>query len=300
MYEHTHHTENSAGGRALRRALLLTLSFAGVEFVVGWWGGSLALMADAGHMLTDSTALGLAALAAWVATRPADQHHSWGHGRAEIIAAMINGAAMLVLVGVIVYNAIHRFQNPVEVRGAAVLVVAAIGLIINLAVLKVLHGGEGNLNVKGAMLHVMGDLLGSVAALASGLVIVLTGWTPIDPILSLLICTLIVIAALNLLKTALGVVMERVPPRLDLEDVRSGMKELDGVVEIHDLHIWQISSERVALSAHVVMADLEDWPDLLARINAMLLERFRIDHPTLQPEPEHIDACRHPDPQCHG
>ncbi|MFO7762101.1 MAG: cation diffusion facilitator family transporter, partial [Wenzhouxiangellaceae bacterium] len=289
-----------SGGRALQRALLLTLSFAGVEFVVGWWGGSLALMADAGHMLTDSTALGLAAIAAWIATRPADRHHSWGHGRAEIIAAMINGAAMLGLVAVIVYNAIERFQNPVEVRGAAVLVVAAIGLGINLAVLKVLHGGQGNLNVRGAMLHVMGDLLGSVAALASGTVIVLTGWTPIDPILSLVICALILFAAVNLLRTALGVVMERVPARLDLEDVRAAMHDVEGVVEIHDLHIWQISSERVALSAHVVMSDLEAWPDLLARINAMLLERFRIDHPTLQPELERVHACTHADPQCHG
>jgi len=300
MHEHTHHSHDHSGGRALKRALLLTLTFAAVEFVVGWWGGSLALMADAGHMLTDSTALGLAAIAAWIATRPADQHHSWGHGRAEIIAAMINGAAMLALVAVIVYNAIDRFQNPVEVRGAAVLVVAAIGLAINLAVLKVLHGGQGNLNVRGAMLHVMGDLLGSVAALASGTVIVLTGWTPIDPILSLLICALILFAALNLLRTALGVVMERVPTRLDLEDVRSAMHEVDGVVEIHDLHIWQISSERVALSAHVVLDDLDAWPNLLARINAMLLERFNIDHPTLQPELVHIDACAETDPRCHG
>ncbi|MEX0915456.1 MAG: cation diffusion facilitator family transporter [Wenzhouxiangellaceae bacterium] len=300
MYQHTHHSHDHSGGRALKRALLLTLTFAGVEFVVGWWGGSLALMADAGHMLTDSTALGLAAIAAWIATRPADRNHSWGHGRAEIIAAMINGAAMLALVGVIVYNAIDRFQNPVEVRGAAVLVVAAIGLAINLAVLRVLHGGKGNLNVRGAMLHVMGDLLGSVAALASGTVIVLTGWTPIDPILSLLICGLILFAALHLLRTALGVVMERVPARLDLEDVRAAMHQVDGVVEIHDLHIWQISSERVALSAHVVTHDLEAWPDLLGRINAMLLERYRIDHPTLQPEPAHIDTCAHTDPHCHG
>jgi len=295
-----HHSHDHSGGRALQRALLLTLSFAAVEFAVGWWGGSLALMADAGHMLTDSTALGLAALAAWIATRPADHNHSWGHGRAEIIAAMINGGAMLVLVAVIVYNAIDRFQNPVEVRGAAVLVVAAIGLVINLAVLRVLHGGEGNLNVRGAMLHVMGDLLGSVAALASGVVIVLTGWTPIDPILSLLICTLILIAALSLLRTALGVVMERVPARLDLEDVRSAMDQIDSVIEIHDLHIWQISSERVALSAHVVMDDLEAWPDLLARINAMLLERFGIDHPTLQPELSHSGECSHDSAQCHG
>lgn len=300
MYEHTHHSRDQSGGRALKRALLLTLGFAGVEFVVGWWGGSLALMADAGHMLTDSTALGLAALAAWISTRPADRQHSWGHGRAEIIAAMINGAAMLALVAVIVYHAIDRFQNPVEVRGAAVLVVAAIGLLINLAVLRVLHGGQQNINVRGAMLHVMGDLLGSIAALASGLTILLTGWTPIDPILSLVICTLILLAALNLLKSALGVVMERVPARLDLEDVRAAMHDVDGVVQIHDLHIWQISSERVALSAHVVMTDLEAWPDLLEKLNAMLLERFRIDHPTLQPEPEQIDACRHNDPQCHG
>lgn len=300
MYEHNHHSHDRSGGRALRRALLLTLSFAGVEFVVGWWGGSLALMADAGHMLTDSTALGLAAVAAWVAARPADQNHSWGHGRAEIIAAMVNGAAMLGLVAVVVYNAIERFQNPVEVSGLAVLVVAAIGLVINLSVLKVLHGGEANLNVRGAILHVIGDLLGSVAALASGLTIMLTGWTPIDPILSLVICALILIAALRLLKTALGVVMERVPARLDLEEVRGAMHGVEGVVEIHDLHIWQISSERIALSAHVVTNDLGDWPALLGRINAMLLERFRIDHPTLQPEPATGVDCRQGDPRCHG
>jgi len=300
MNQHSHHSHDHSGGRALRRALLLTLSFAAVEFVVGWWGGSLALMADAGHMLTDSTALGLAALAAWIATRPADRNHSWGHGRSEIIAAIINGGVMLVLVGVIVYNAVDRFENPVEIRGTAVLVVAAIGLFINLAVLKVLHGGEGNLNVRGAILHVMGDLLGSVAALASGVVIVLTGWTPIDPILSLVICTLILVAAMSLLRTALGVVMERVPVRLDLEDVRSAMNRVDGVVEIHDLHIWQISSERVALSAHVVMEDLAAWPDLLDRINEMLLARFGIDHPTLQPELAPAGTCAHAHPQCHG
>ena len=302
MYEHSHHTEDRAGGRALRGALVLTLTFAAVEFIVGWWGGSLALMADAGHMVTDSTALALAALAAWIASRPADKQHSWGHGRAEIIAALINGAAMLILVGVIVANAIDRFQNPVEVRGIAVLTVAALGLLINLAVLRVLHGGNagGNINVRGAMLHVIGDLLGSVAALASGAVILLTGWTPIDPILSLFICVLILVAALRLLRTGLGVVMEKVPAALDLEGVRDAMTGLEDVVEIHDLHIWQISSERVALSAHVVLDDLEAWPELLARINAMLLERFGIDHPTLQPEPADLQNCNHENHQCHG
>ena len=300
MHEHDHHSHDHGSGRALRWALVITLGFAGVEFVVGWWGGSLALMADAGHMLTDSTSLGLAAFAAWIATRPANERHSWGHGRAEIVAALINGTAMLVLVGLIVYNAIQRFQNPVEVKGAAVLVVAAIGLFVNLAVLKVLHGGEGNLNVRGAMLHVIGDLLGSVAALASGAIILLTGWTPIDPILSLLICSLILVAALRLLRTALGIVMEGVPSRLDLEEVRRAIHDDDEVIDVHDLHIWQIGSERVALSAHVVVRDLERWPDLLARTNAMLLERFRIDHPTLQVEPHDGTGCNHADPQCHG
>jgi len=300
MYQHDHHSHDNAGGRALGGALLLTLGFAAVEFSVGWWGGSLALVADAGHMLTDSTALGLAAIAAWIATRPADHEHSWGHGRAEIIAAMVNGSAMLALVALIVTSAIDRLHNPVEVRGAAVLGVAALGLVINLAVLRVLHGGQNNLNVRGAMLHVIGDLLGSVAALASGAVILLTGWTPIDPILSLLICALILLAALRLLRTALGVVMERVPARLDLEEVRSAMQRIDGVVEIHDLHIWQISSDRIALSGHVVMHELDAWPELLGRLNAMLLERFGIDHPTLQPEPAPGSDCNHADPRCHG
>lgn len=316
MFEHSHHTEDRSGGRALRGALVLTLSFAAVEFFVGWWGGSLALMADAGHMLTDSTALGLAAIAAWISTRPADANHSWGLGRAEIIAALVNGAAMLVLVVVIAINALDRFNNPVEVRGVAVMAVATIGLAINLAVLKVLHGGHGhahdqerdqerehghqNINVHGAILHVLGDLLGSVAAIASGAVIWLTGWTPIDPILSLLICVLILIAALRLIRTGLGVVMEQVPRQIDLEEVRTAMCEVDGVVEIHDLHIWQISSHRIALSAHVVMCDLNQWPEMLARLNAMLLQRFAIDHPTLQPEPADGDDCGHLNPDCHG
>jgi len=300
MYEHDHHSHENSGGRALRGALLLTLAFAGVEFVAGWWGGSLALMADAGHMLTDSTALGLAAIAAWISSRPASARLSWGHGRAEIIAALVNGVVMLGLVTVIAWSAVERFHNPVEVKGAAVLIVAAIGLVINLAVLKVLHGGQSNINVRGAMLHVLGDLLGSVAALASGAIILLTGWTPIDPILSLLICGLILIAAIRLIRTALGVVMEQVPVQIDLEQVRAAMIEVDGVSEIHDLHIWQISSDRIALSAHVVLDQLQRWPEQLAELNAVLLDRFGIDHPTLQPEPVGGPDCRHENRQCNG
>lgn len=300
MYQHDHHSHDTSGGRALATALILTLSFSAVEFIAGWWAGSLALMADAGHMLTDSSALGLAALAAWFATRPASRRRTWGHGRAEVLAALINGAVMLVLVILIAWHAVERFQNPRPVQGLAVMGVAAIGLLINLGVFRILSHGQRNINVRGAMLHVLGDLLGSVAALTSGIVILTTGWMPIDPILSLVICALILVAAARLLREGAHVVMEGVPGNLDLEEVRRSMTAIEGVREIHDLHIWRVSSERVALSAHVVIADLTRWPGILEAANRRLAERFGIDHPTLQPEPAtpgdcdlHPESCRH-------
>lgn len=297
MSHHPHHHHHAAsGGRALATALVLTLGFSAVEFLAGWWAGSLALMADAGHMLTDSTALALAALAAWVATHPPSHRRTWGHGRAEVLAALINGTVMLVLVALIAWHAIERFQNPREVHGMTVMGVALLGLVINVGVFWILSRGQRNINVRGAMLHVLGDLLGSVAALVSGVVILLTGWMPIDPILSLVICVLIVIAALRLLREGAHVVMEGVPGNLDLEEVRQSMTDIDGVVEIHDLHIWQVSGERVALSAHVVIVDLDRWPELLESMNLHLLERFDIDHPTLQPEPPSDEDCNlHPE-----
>lgn len=278
--------------------MCLTLGFAAVEFVAGWWAGSLALVADAGHMLTDSSALGLAAVAAWMAGRPASKRRTWGYGRAEVLAALINGAVMLALVVSIAWHAFERFQDPREINGGTVLVVALLGLVVNLAVFYVLSRGEQNLNVRGALLHVLGDLLGSVAALASGIVILTTGWTPIDPMLSLLICVLILIAALRLLRDGAHVVMEGVPDGLDVETVRETMAEVVGVAEVHDLHIWQVSGARVALSAHVVVEDLAAWPPILESLNRILLERHAIDHPTLQPELPEPGACVHQPEAC--
>lgn len=297
MGSHDHHGHHAPSSRnALLAALCLTLVFAGIEFIAGLWANSLALIADAGHMLTDSSALALAALAAWIATRPATNRRTWGHGRAEVLAALINGAVMCVLVGLIVWQAVERFQTPRDVRGSAVIGVALIGLAVNVLVFFVLSRGERNINVRGAMLHVLGDLLGSVAALVSGIVILATGWTPIDPLLSLLICALILFAAARLLMDGVHVVMEGVPGNIDLKDVRTAMTEIDGVAEIHDLHIWQVSSERVALSAHVVVVDLIQWPEILHALNGRLLDRFGIDHPTLQPETVSAEYCRlHPD-----
>lgn len=279
-------------------ALCLTLGFAVVEFVAGLWAGSLALVADAGHMLTDTSALGLAAFAAWMAGRPASNRRTWGYGRAEVLAALINGAIMLALVGSIAWHAIERFQQPRDVSGAAVMVVALIGLVINLLVFWVLSRGESNLNVRGALLHVLGDLLGSVAALASGIVILFTGWTPIDPILSLLICLLILVAAVRLLMDSAQVVMEGVPQGIDIDKVRSTMSSVTGVEDIHDLHVWQVSSDRVALSAHVVVADLDGWPAILRALNQTLLDTWDIDHPTLQPELPEAGSCEHQPEAC--
>lgn len=291
VYEHDHHSHDTSGGKALATAVSMTLTFAAVELLAGWWAGSLALMADAGHMLTDSAALGLAALAAWIASRPANRERTWGHGRAEVLAALFNALVMMALVAVIAWRAGLRFQNPVEVKGLAVMGVALIGLGINIAVFLTLRRGRRSINVRGAMLHVLGDLLGSLSALTAGIVIMVTGWTPVDPLLSLVICVLILFAAARLLREGVRVVMEGVPANLDLEQVRDAMTRDDQVKEIHDLHIWQVSSERVALSAHVVIDDLSAWPAILARLNRMLAETFDIDHPTLQPEPTAEVAC---------
>lgn len=298
MSSHGHHHHASTSRSALVAALCLTLAFAVVEFVAGLWANSLALVADAGHMLTDSSALGLAAFAAWMAVRPASNRRTWGYGRAEVLAALINGAVMLALVGSIAWHAFERFQDPREISGGTVLAVALVGLVVNLLVFFVLSRGEKNLNVRGALLHVLGDLLGSVAALISGIVILATGWAPIDPILSLLICMLILVAAVRLLMDGAHVVMEGVPQGLNLEKVCSTMTAVSGVEEIHDLHVWQVSSDRVALSAHVVVADLGDWPYTLAALNRTLLEVHDIDHPTLQPELAQAGNCDHQPEAC--
>ena len=210
-----HHHHHPGSGNALLWALALTLSFAVVEAVGGVISGSLALLGDAGHMLTDAMALGLAAFAAWLTKQPRSARHSYGLVRAEVVAALINGLFMLVIVFTITYHAIDRLLQPQPVAGGMVMVIAAIGLMINIVVAMILHRGEQTLNTRAAYLHVLGDLLGSVAALVAGAVIYFTGWIPIDPLLSLLICTLILYSCVRLLREGLHVIMEGVPLNLD-------------------------------------------------------------------------------------
>jgi cobalt-zinc-cadmium efflux system protein len=284
---HKHHGPGHRHGAlpgVLGVALALTLGYAGVELVAGLAFGSLALVSDAGHMFSDALALGLAWFAAWVAARPPGARHSYGLARAEVVAAFVNGLALLLVVVLIAVESISRLLHPADVQGLGVMIVAFIGLLLNLAVMLILSRGERDLNLRAAMLHVTSDLIGSVAALAAGAVIYFTGWKPIDPILSLVIALLILASTISLLREALHVLMEGVPRSVKLEEVGRLIARIDGVRSVHDLHIWNISLGRMALSAHVDIAELSSWPSVLEQARQLLQQRYGVGHVTLQPE----------------
>jgi cobalt-zinc-cadmium efflux system protein len=285
----------------LRAAVFLTAGFAVVEAIGGWLSGSLALIADAGHMITDSFALMLAWGAAHLSRRPPDAHHSYGFRRAEVLAALINALVMLGIVAFLVYAAIGRLQNPRAVLGGMVMLIAAIGLLVNLVVLMRLRRADrGALNTRGALIHVIGDLLGSVAALSAGTIIWLTGWTPIDPLLTLVIAGLIVFSALRLLRDVVRVLMEAVPSSVDLPQVRQAILATGGVTGVHDLHVWTLAGDRLLLSAHVQIDAAERWPDILPALQRSLRDGFGIGHATLQPEPPEYTRALRCDPCVEG
>jgi cobalt-zinc-cadmium efflux system protein len=292
---HPHHDpshRHAAPGSALSSAAAITIAFALVEAAGGWWTGSLALLSDAGHMLTDGSALALGAVAAWMARRPPSHSHSYGFGRAEVLAALINAAAMLAILIVVAYEAILRIRAPTVVNGWAAAAVALGGLVVNLWVMRGLH--HHDMNTRAARLHVMGDALGSVAALLSCALIALAGWTLVDPIASLFICVLIALSAWRLLGESLRALMEGVPPGLSVDAIGSEMARVEGVVSVHDLHVWTLSGSRVALSAHVIVRSMSQWERVLAELQRLLHERFGIEHITLQPETATRPLIRRP------
>ena len=278
------HIEQGRNPRVLAGSLVLTLSFAGVELVAGLWSNSLALISDAGHMVTDSSALALALLARSIARHPPSPTHSFGFGRAEALAAFVNALTMVLIVGWIAFEAIDRLSNPREVKGEAVILVALIGMVVNLLVAWLLTHDEKSLNTRAAMIHVLGDLLASVAALAAGVVIYFSGWLPIDPLLSLLVSMLILASTLRVLRDSYHFLMEGVPREIDYLQVGADLKAVEGVLSVHDLHIWEMTPGRPALIGHVEIAELRQWPTVLAAIKTMLMERHGIDHITLQAE----------------
>jgi cobalt-zinc-cadmium efflux system protein len=280
---HHHHAPPSEFS-ALLLALTLTLGFAGVEAVGGVISGSLALISDAGHMLSDGLALGMAAFAAKLAQRPPSAQHSYGLVRSEVLAAAFNALLMLAVVIGIAVESVSRLLHPTPVQGEAVMVIATIGLLVNISTALVLARAGDGLNIRAAMIHVIGDLLGSVAAILAGAIIWYTGWLPADPILSLLVVASILTSTLRLLLESIHVLMEGVPRSIDLQAVGRGMASIKGVMGVHDLHIWTLASGKLALSAHIEIAALELWPQVLQKLKKHLLAEHRIDHITLQPE----------------
>ena len=282
---HAHDTQRAGSRRALGAVLALTVAYTGVEILGGILTGSLALLADAGHMLGDSAALALALGAAWLASRPATPERSFGFRRAEILAALGNGLALVLIAIWVFVEAIRRLDNPPEILGGWMLVVAVIGLGVNLAAAAILtRTVEENLNVQAALRHVFADLVGSVGVAVAAIVVLTTGWQQADPIAGLAIGVLILASSWTILRDSVAILLEATPAGIDAEEVGRRMAEAEGVVEVHDLHIWTITSGFPALSAHVLVRRGDDCHARRRELQELLATEFQLDHTTLQVE----------------
>jgi cobalt-zinc-cadmium efflux system protein len=279
------HTHRAGSRRALGLVLALTVAYTGAEIAGGLLTGSLALLADAGHMLGDSAALALALGAAWLATRPATPERSFGFRRAEILAALANGVALVAIAIWVFVEVIRRLDHPPHVLGGWMLLVAGIGLGVNLAAARILaRAGEENLNVQAALRHVFADLAASVGVAVSALVIITTGWRQADPIAGLAIAFLILASSWTILRDSVAILLEAAPAGLDAEEVGRRMAEAEGVVEVHDLHIWTITSGFPTLSAHVLVRKGDDCHARRHELEQLLANEFQLTHTTLQVE----------------
>lgn len=289
---HNHGVERPASGSAGARhrqsliwALALTTTFLVVEIVGAWISGSLALLADAAHMLTDAGGLALALFAIWFAARPPSASKTYGYLRAEVLAALVNAVVLLLLAIYILYEAWQRFFAPPEVLSTPMLIVAVVGLVVNLISMRLLAAGsEESLNLKGAYFEVLADMLGSLGVIASALIIMFTGWTLADPIIGAAIGLFIVPRTWALLKHSVNILLDGTPIGFDVAKLGQALRALPGVVDTHDLHVWTITSGVDAMSGHLVIADNADQQALLVAARAVLHEDFGIDHTTIQIE----------------
>lgn len=281
------HAKQKGNIKRVQIALGLTAAFMLVEVVGGVLSGSLALLADAGHMLTDTMALALTAFAFRVSVRPADKKRSFGYQRFQIIAAFVNGLSLLVIVGWILVEAVRRFVDPPDVIGQTMLVVAGAGLIVNIVAFIVLHGGDQqNLNMRGAALHVVGDLLGSVAAIIAAIVILSTGWMPIDPILSVVVAMLILRSAWKLVRRSAHILLEGTPEWLDIADIQAKIiSTVPDVSGIHHVHVWCQTPQNLMLTMHVVLDEsVADVTAVVRSVKQILQAEFGINHSTIEVE----------------
>lgn len=286
-HEHGHQHGLVSRGEVSRRliwVLLITSLFMIAELVGGILSNSLALLADAGHMFTDVAALGLSVFAMRLAQLPPNDRRTFGYVRFEILAALVNGATLLVIAGLILVEAWDRLREPVVIDGTVMLVVASVGLVVNIAGVMLLHShAHDNLNVRGAYLHVVGDLLGSVGAIVAGVVVLTTGWTPADPIVSVVIALLILYSAWNLVREATDVLLESAPSHLDMDAVLAELNGIEALDDVHDVHVWTLTSGFVALSAHGVIDDPADHTRVLEDVRTRM-GQLGIPHVTFQLE----------------
>jgi cobalt-zinc-cadmium efflux system protein len=291
--EHGHRQYVEASSRKLLLTLVLTFFYMIAEIVGGLLTNSLALLADAGHMLTDVAALGLSVFAMWIASRPPTTQRTYGYYRAEILAALVNAATLVVISLYIFSEAYRRFSEPPAVLGKWMMLIAAGGLAANLIGLWILNSGKSeSLNVRGAWLHVATDALGSFGTIVAGALIYFFGWKLADPIASVLIAVLVLYSSWSLLKEALAVLMESAPAHIDVDKVRASLVGIPGVLSIHDLHIWTITTGIVALSAHVVSECPGDESALMRTVRESLHRNFGIHHSTIQMEPGDSPPCK--------
>ena len=285
------HNHGDLTGSALRQAFLLTAFILLVEATAGLLSHSLALLADAGHILTDVVALGLAWFAVLQARRPADAQRTYGYHRVGILAAMANGATLILIVVAIAYEAARRFAHPEPVNGGLVIVSALLAVAVNTYIAFRLRGNEQNLNIRSALLHVLGDLAASVGVIVAGIVILLTGWLYADPIVSLAITALIAFSAIRIVLDTMNVLLEGVPSGIDMKEVQGTVAAVPGVNSVHDLHVWSLSGEQIALSCHVVVAEellAAESEHLVRKVEEAICGKFGIGHTTIQ-----VEAC-HP------
>ena len=291
QHDHAHQRRSAESLGRLKLALALTFVYMIAEAVGGWFANSLALIADAGHMLTDVGALTLTLAAIWFAGRPATSKKTYGYYRLEILAAFVNGIVLVLLSFGVIYEAFARWQAPAEVKGIEMTIIAAGGLIINIIAAFLLHSDhKHDLNLRGAWLHVIGDMLGSVAAIIAGALIIAFGWLWADTVSSVLISIIIIVGAWRLILESVNVLLEGTPPHINISAVEQAIVGTPGVANVHDLHVWTISSGMEALSVHISHDDTVAHSELLAAVRVKLHDHFGIDHLTIQMESLNLDT----------
>lgn len=309
MHSHPHHHHHEGTGSVLAWSTAATVAFVIIEIVTGLGAHSLALLSDAGHNFTDALALLLAWFGFYMQSRPADETRTYGYHRAGVLSAFVNAITLIVISAWIFYEAAERLRRPEQVAEGPMMVVASLGMVLNGGVMLALwRARRHDINIRSAFVHMLGDALGSIAILAGGLVIRYTGWMRVDPALSIVIACLIIWTACGIIRESLNILLEGLPEGIRLSDVTASMCRIDGVLDVHDLHIWSLGSSTHALSCHVLIADVPPSASdcVLRSLNGMLAERFHIAHTTVQFE--HVscaiseNGCAipvHPDPHHH-